>query len=180
MADLVNQQAHPDDIARELNVQAALMLRMQGHGYAAIGKAISVSKATAFRMVTGALAELAHQTRETTEEYRALELARLDDMWRRLYPSLPNQKLDINQARVLLRLSMQRAALLGLPVVRALPMGDEIPVEGDVDLERLPIAELRLLEGLVLKAQGKEAPVLALDPADEIFEDVTPAPTTEP
>lgn len=170
MGNLDDQAAHPADVRAAVNAEAALLLRMQGHSYAKIAGALGVSKATAWRLVTDALREQVTLTRETAEELRALELARLDDLWRRCYPALPQQKLDLATGRLLLRISMQRSLLLGLPVLRLSPGGaDELPVPGDVDLSRLGVDELRTFERLLLVAQGGTPASLGLSPADEVF-----------
>lgn len=179
MGNLDDQAAHPQDVRSAVQAEAALMLRMQGLSYAKIGTAIGVSKATAWRLVTDALQEQITLTRESAEELRALELARLDDLWRRMYPALPSQKVDLATGRLLLRISMQRSVLLGLPVLRLPFGGDDLPVAGDVDLSRLELDELRTFERLLLVAQGAQPAPVRLDPADEVFAPVDPDPAPE-
>lgn len=180
MGDLTKQEAHPQEVRSAVHAEAALHLRMQGQSYAKIGQALGISKATAWRLVTDALQELQHTTRETVEELRALELARLDDLWRRLYPALPNQKLDVQAGRLMLRISMQRSLLLGLPVLRMPLGGDEVPVPGDVDLAKLSVEDLRQLEAILSRAGGGTIEALRLNPADEVFQAVAPAADASP
>lgn len=170
MGNLDDQVAHPDDVKRDVDAEAALQLRMQGFSYARIGKALGVSKATAWRLVTDALREVAIGTREAAEELRTLELARLDDLWRRLYPALPSQKVGVAEARVLLRISMQRSVLLGLPIIRLQPAGGPEDDPGGVDLGRLSTGELRQFERLLSAAQGQGGD-FDLDPRREVFQE---------
>lgn len=178
--DFTKQEAHPDAIAREKERELALQLRMSGYSYRRIAEAlkgmgIEVSKTKAHALVVDALQEQLTLNRETTEELRALELARLDDIWKRLYPTLPNQKISEQTARTLLRISQQRSVLIGLPVLRPTGGGgDEDPL-GDLNLTNLTVEELRTFEALAQKAAGGTVAALGLNPGDEVF-----APDPEP
>lgn len=66
--------------ARMERAMEATKLRKDGHSYAVIGERLGVNPATAYRDVTGLLEQTAT---ETADELRALELARLDEMWQR-------------------------------------------------------------------------------------------------
>lgn len=166
--DFSTQQVHPNDVKPEVQAQAALQLRMQGYSYRKIGSALGMSHAHAHRIVVDALRESRQLTREMAEEARQLELDRLDDIWRRLYPRDLEGRINEATARTLLRISQQRAALLGLPVYRALGP-DEDPSEREVDLSRLSLEELRQLEALQLVAQGRAVEQFRLDPEREVW-----------
>jgi hypothetical protein len=88
----------------------ALELRASGASFLQIGKALSVSKPRAFRIVRKALDELVQHCQETAERVRQLELYRLD----RIRLSLDPKKGDPRVADTLIRISERVAKLHGL------------------------------------------------------------------
>lgn len=78
MTAIDNQPTGTRENAAERRVQA-LKLRIAGASYRVIGEQLGVSGKTAWEDVHHALAELAELEEALTKEYRALELARLDD-----------------------------------------------------------------------------------------------------
>lgn len=79
MTGIDNQPAGTRETAADRRVKA-LDLRKAGHSYRAIGAELGISVAQAHDDVQRALAALAKLERQTAEEYRALELARLDTL----------------------------------------------------------------------------------------------------
>ena len=65
---------------RRQRMRTALKLREAGTAYAAIGEQLGVAPKTAWEDVQAALKEI---TREPAEELLTLELARLDELWKR-------------------------------------------------------------------------------------------------
>ena len=88
----------------------ALELRAAGASFMQIGKALSVSKPRAFRIVRKALDELVEHCRETAERVRQLELYRMD----RIRLALDPKKSDPRVADTLIRISERVAKLHGL------------------------------------------------------------------
>ena len=86
----------------------ALELRAAGASFMQIGKALSVSKPRAFRIVRKALDELGEH-RETAERVRQLELYRMD----RIRLALDPKKSDPRVADTLIRISERVAKLDG-------------------------------------------------------------------
>ena len=162
--DLSKQLASPSDASAEVNAEAALRLRISGRSYRQIGNAIGLSHSRAYEIVIGRLQELRSLNHELVEELRTLELARLDDMWRRMYPKPqhPDEKIDPKTAMALLRIVQQRRAIAGLDVVQrnALPPAD-VPYLGPFDLDLLTLDQLREFEAIAMTATG-------LDPALEV------------
>jgi hypothetical protein len=72
------QQNAPRRVKSNQQMIIALELRASGASYMQIGKALSVSKTRAFRIVRSGLDELVVNCRETAERVRQRELYRLD------------------------------------------------------------------------------------------------------
>jgi hypothetical protein len=168
--DLRNQHVKPDDADAEVKAEAALRLRIAGRSYRQIGRSMDLSHSRAYEIVIGRLQEIRSLNLELVEELRTLELARLDDMWRRMYPSpeTPNAKIDAPTALALLRIVRERRAIAGLDVApRFLPPVPEVPFTGAFDLDNaaLTLEDLQDLERVTMRAMG-------LDPTNEVL----PAP----
>lgn len=177
--DLTKQEAHPQDVERERLKSQALALRIAGNSYRAIGRAIGRSHAVAHDLVIEALRELRTLTAERVAELRALEAARLDDLWWKLYPK-PDKDgktpaLSADKARALARISEGRRQLFGLDLPPYLGgLGTEDDFADAADLSRLTVEQLQQLESLTLLAKGHGPAAFGLEPGDEIFIESAP------
>ena len=93
-----------------------LGLRVQGYSVRRIAAELDLSSSTVFEHLNRALAELAAETLERTEELRALELERLDAATAAIWDSVLDG--DHGAIQTFLRLSERRARLFGLDVQR--------------------------------------------------------------
>lgn len=110
----------------------AFELRKQGVGYRAIGAALGISEAQAHRDVQAALKRLATLEMASAEEYRTLELARLDTLTvaaARCARGATGDATRLAAIDRLLRISESRRKLLGLdaPAKTALTNPDGTP-----------------------------------------------------
>lgn len=133
-----NQRAGTQENAADRRVQA-LELRKAGKSYRTIALALGCDVATAHRDVQTALAALAQLEQQTAEEYRALELARLDTAIEAIALKVTKGNLDAVHAWV--RLSESRRKLLGLdkPTLTALTNPDGSPYHGDYAVLRAAV-----------------------------------------
>src|SRR5262245_26223469 len=123
----------------------ALELRAAGASFLQIGRALSVSKPRAFRIVRKALDELVCHCQETAERVRQLELYRLD----RLRVALDPKRSDPRVADTLIRISERVAKLHGLDAPQKFetsPLDHAQPIEPAYDLSKLTLPELLELE----------------------------------
>lgn len=90
----------------------ALELRKRGASFRVIGDQLGVSGKTAHQDYKAAMAELAELEHDTAEEYRTMELARLDMALIALAPKLRNGNVEAINAWI--RASESRRKLLGL------------------------------------------------------------------
>ncbi len=79
MAGIDNQPTGTREAAADRRVRA-LELRKAGASYRAIGRELDISEAQAHRDVKAALAKLAELEQASAEEYRTMELLRLDGL----------------------------------------------------------------------------------------------------
>jgi len=133
----------------------ALELRASGASYMQIGKALSVSKPRAFRIVRKALDELLEHCRETAERVRQLELHRLD----RYRLALDSRRSDPRAVDTLIRISERVAKLHGLDAPQRFEAsgpeeGLEQTQERAPDFSKLTVEELLQFEELYRKAHG--------------------------
>ena len=132
----------------------ALELRASSASYLQIGKALSVSKSRAWRIVGKALDQLVEHCRETAERVRQLELYRLD----RYRLSLDSRKSDPRAVDTLIRISERVAKLHGLDAPQRIeasgPNGGPIETEEKPDFSKLTLDELLQYEELYRKAHG--------------------------
>lgn len=119
--------------------QLALQLKQDGWTYRAIGEKLSVDHTQAWHDVKNAVAELNKLTLETAEDYRAVELARLDMLTKGLEPmARVGNPMAVN---AYIKVMEQRAKLLGLYA----PVKSEYSIK---DLEKKSDDELRaILDG---------------------------------
>lgn len=90
----------------------ALELRKAGRTYREIGKEIGVSHEAARKLVERGMQALRDLSKESCEEWRALETERLDALWAGLWPSASTG--DTQAVSQALRVMERRAKLLGL------------------------------------------------------------------
>lgn len=126
--------------ARERELQA-VELRKAGFNYRQIGELLGVSHVAAGKAVKRALKTYSEQTKEATDDFRQLELERLDELNLAFWPKAVAG--DIQAAKLILRVVEQRSRLLGLEAPRPLVAIDQRQVRfGD----RLIPAEYTPLE----------------------------------
>ena len=78
--------SHPErERAAERRLQA-FQLRKAGYTYEAIGEALSISKVAAYKLVRRVVEGLNSQSQAEAKEYRALQLARLEDAVKAIWP----------------------------------------------------------------------------------------------
>jgi hypothetical protein len=105
-----------EESAKEKQYQA-LELRKAGASYRQIGAQLGVSDVQCHRYVKAALAQIQKLSLESAEEYRALELEKLDNYELRINKQVQNGNFGaIDRA---LRIIDQRAKLLGLYDIKA-------------------------------------------------------------
>ncbi len=90
----------------------AFELRKAGASYRAIGQALGISHVQARRDVEWVLADLNRQTRSVAENYRRLQLERLNDMLLALWPAV--RQGDPTAIHRALAVMEREAKLLGL------------------------------------------------------------------
>lgn len=145
-------------VSRRQKMLTALDLRAAGGTYDQIGKAITVSRTTAWKLVRAAIDELNEKCHESAERVRGMELYRLDKLRVALWP----KRSDPRVADSLLRVSERTARLCGLDVVKHELTGpDGGPIEtapgsNIPDLTKLTTEEIRQLSVINQKLrQGK-------------------------
>ena len=115
---------------KALRQNAALDLRLLGHSYRAIAAECGVNESTAYHDVQNALGLLDAIRRDKAEQYRALELLRLDALTLSL-----SAKIDLGDTRAILaavKIMERRAKLLGFD---ALPTAEVVaPMTFTLDL----------------------------------------------
>jgi len=150
----MSQQNPGRKVKSHQQMTMALELRASGASYLQIGKALSVSKSRAWRIVSKALDDLVQQCQDTAERVRQLELYRLD----RIRLSLDPKKGDPRVADTLIRISERVAKLHGLDAPQRIeasgPNGGPIETEERPDYSKLTLDELYLLDAIEKKARG--------------------------
>lgn len=106
------------EVRRAEQAREALQIRLAGHTYAEVATRLGMSgEGQAYKVVQRALVELPKQS---AEEYRAIELARLEEMHRHLSPTITAEPKDVGASArceavgAAIRASDRRAKLLGL------------------------------------------------------------------
>jgi hypothetical protein len=150
----MSQQNSGRKVKSHQQMVMALELRASGASFLQIGKALSVSKPRAFRIVRKALDEMVEHCRETAERVRQLELYRMD----RMRLSLDPKKGDPRVADTLIRISERVAKLHGLDAPQRIeasgPGGGPIETEEGPDYSKLTLDEMLLLRAMERKARG--------------------------
>lgn len=132
----------------------ALDLRKAGITWQAIADHLGYSDESGARKAVGRLLDRVDS--EMAEEYRAVELARLDDLWRAWWPAALGR--DEKATNILLRVHQARAKLLGLAmpdklVLQQINVGmtaEEFTTRVDEDMRILglsPTMDVPLQEG---------------------------------
>ncbi len=103
----------PDERQR---AQQALTMRKAGGSWVAIADVLNYADESGPRRAVSRL--LDRVDAELAAEYRALELSRLDDLWRAWWPAALQR--DEKAANIVLRVHQARAKLLGLAVPETL------------------------------------------------------------
>jgi len=131
----------------------ALQLRIAGATYREIGARLGVSPQTAYTDIQASLAELNAEKTKQAEQYRELELERLDRASLALWP-----KVIAGSERAVMawaKLSERRAKLLGLdaPAKTEITGADGGPVQLEAvrRLDKLTVEELQTMRVLVEK-----------------------------
>lgn len=141
------QKNNPARAQREERRRVAFELRKAGATFEEIGKALGVTRQTAHELVTKLLDEMAAKTAEDVESVRAMELHRLDALFKGLWPSA--SKGAPQAVEKALKVMERRARLLGLDaptkVAPTSPDGST-PYQGMSDAE---------LEARINELQGK-------------------------
>ena len=99
-------------------VVQALKLRQRGYTYDDIGKALGIAKSIAHGYVKDAMRQLAEDQTEETQQLRALEVARLDEMSVQAYKVLFAKHYTINSGSVVYHNGAE--VLDDAPVLRAI------------------------------------------------------------
>lgn len=99
-------------IAAEERRRIALELRKAGATFEQIGKSLGIRKQSAHELVAKALKEAETKTAETAAQVKALELMRLDDLLKGLWPAA--SKGNPQSVEKALKVMERRAKLLGL------------------------------------------------------------------
>jgi len=106
----------------------AVSLRRQGLQYTEIAQELGVSVNKAWNLVEQALRAWDKYISETASELRQLELQRLDEMWKAIYPHVKLGKPEyVDRA---LKLMERRAKLLGLD----LPVQVDVTARGPLEI----------------------------------------------
>jgi hypothetical protein len=163
-----NDKGSTEDAAERR--QKAFALRRSGVPYRAIGKQLGISEAQAHRDVQAVLARLSELELASVEEYRVMELARLD----RAQAALATM-IDSGEPAVIglwIKVSESRRKLLGLDAPTKIAQTNP---DGTASAA---YAELR---AVVLALLSMEQRLLLADALDKVLDVTTPdRPATEP
>lgn len=185
--DLSQQQAHPNDADREAVKAECFALRCRGFSYREIAREAKwangdpVHHATVHVLVVEALEELREENAEAAADLRKFELARLDKLLAELWPksvkktghgndNAQPEPIDARRADSILRVMERRHKLLGIDApIRwegSGPGGGPLAIAaGVMDLAKLTLDELKLMESLLQKANAPaQIPAGATEP----------------
>lgn len=116
--------------------QLAIQLKNSGWSYRAIGEKLGITHVQAFYDVRDAIVELNETRLESADEYRAIELERLDGLTKALEPMA--MVGNVGSVNAYIKVMEQRAKLLGLYA----PVKSEYSIK---DLEKKSDDELRAI-----------------------------------
>jgi Homeodomain-like domain len=116
-----------NEITRAAEKTRAVELRRDGLSYRQIATALGCSVSTAHSYVRDELSLLAEHTLEATVQLRAVENARIDELWRSLWP----KREWPTTAAALVRLSQRRSSLNGLDAPKEVKIsGGDLAAQG--------------------------------------------------
>lgn len=142
---------HPGEAERIADRRVhAFELRMAGHSYRDIGRMLSVNASTVCRDIHEEMAARLTLTTEAAEDYRALDLERLDVAIQGLMPMA--RAGEPKSVMALMRTLERRAKLLGLDAPTKLAGHDGGALVPAHDLTKLTPQELAALEAALAKA----------------------------
>lgn len=141
----------PVDVLAQERKAEAMRLRIQGFTFREIASRLGVEVATAHGYVKTGLADLAEEQHAKATELRAIEVSRLDELMRSLWPMATGDTSDM------LRKVVDDAEMRGLTPKDLDKLLRELPPAGVPD----PMAAKRVLECIIARArlQGLEAPI---------------------
>ncbi len=169
-----NQACAPSTIHSATRRHQAATLRQRGYPYHKIGSLMGCTKQTAWKLVQEALTERRAELDESIQDIRSVEVARYDDLTKRMFKRLddPTNPDPEKTVQSILRISERRSRLLGLDAPQQfgfVPGGSNaIAAGGDVDVSKLTTEQLRELEDIQVRYEALKtaAPLLQL-PAGE-------------
>ena len=134
----------------------AFALRVRGHSYSEIARALHCSEGTACEDITAELFDLRTKTREDVEAVREMELSRCDAIVKGQWKKA--MKGDNRCALAIIRAMDHRAKLLGLYAPT------EVKVEGGMTVDVFAIARREIESGLARLAQSNGPAVVPGQP----------------
>lgn len=158
-----NRPAGVPEAALERRVKA-LELRKRGKSYRAIAAVLEISEAQSHRDVHAALAALTELEQASAEEYRQMELERLDVALLALLPKLNAGNVDAVNAWV--RISESRRKLLGLDAPAALNVSGALTSPAYLALRTVVLQALPTEQRLLVAAALDQVVIDVPDAAD--------------
>lgn len=104
----------------------AFEMRKQGYTFQQIADSLGVTDLGAHKMVMRTLERLATQTAETAEQVRAMEIERLNELWRHAWEQVENGEL--RAIDVCLNIQNRRARLMGLDAATKVDLSGTVGV----------------------------------------------------
>jgi len=150
-----NRPGAPKQVQARIREKNALQLRIQGLNNEDIAKELGIARTSVGRTIKNALAVLAKETAELGEEYRELQLQRVDQLIEALWEKAAGGHLPtVDRINTLMR---RQAALAGVDA--PVQIGVTANVNRDADAASLETADLVALaaEGIKKKKAAEEA-----------------------
>lgn len=150
-----NRPPHPGEAERILDRRVHVFeLRMAGHSYRDIGRMLGIAPSTVCKDIAAETALRTAQKDAAAEDYRALDLERIDVAVQGLMPMA--RAGEPKSVMALMRTLDRRAKLLGLDAPTKLAGHDGGALIG-TDLSKLSAKDLAALEALLAKAVPEAA-----------------------
>lgn len=115
-----------------------MTLRKAGYTEQAIADQLGLTQPAVHRSIVTSIKELVRSVNEDTEEYRAIELARLEQLQQSIWAKATAG--DLQAIDRVIRISERRSRLLGLDAQPVRPQEIEVPATGTEDDPGLPPA----------------------------------------